>query len=208
VPSAADLTALLELSGFPEPFFGGNATQAQRWSLAYRERLVREEAASLETISDLDKLDALLAALPARVGAPLSINALREDLQVSHPTLARRLDVLDRLYAIFRLPPWTPGRGGARLRALQKARKHYHYDWTAVADPAARFENLVASHLLKWVEYQIDTQGRALQLRYFRDQNGREVDFVLLHDGAPIAFVDCKHTDAPVSPSLAYLHGL
>jgi predicted AAA+ superfamily ATPase len=206
--SAGDLTALLELSGFPEPFFGSDATLARRWSIGYRERLVREEVASLENISDLDKLELLLAALSLRVGAPLSINALREDLQVSHPTLARWLDVLERLYAIFRLPPWTPGRGGGRLRALQKARKHYHYDWNAVREPAARFENLVASHLLKWVEFQIDTQGRALELRYFRDQDGREVDFVLLHDGAPVGFVECKLGDAPVSPALAYLRGL
>ncbi len=43
----------------------------------------------------------------------------------------------------------------------------------------ARFENLVASHLLEWVDYQTDTQGRAIELRFFRDVDGPEVDFVV-----------------------------
>jgi len=81
----------------------------------------------------------------------------------------------------------------------------YHFDWTTVVEPAARFENLVASHLLKWAHYQLDTQGRAVELRYFRDVDGREVDFVLTDHGKPIAFVECKWDDAEVSPSLRYV---
>ena len=196
-----DLAALLQLSGFPEPFLGGSDTEARRWSLAYCERMVREEVTSLESISDLSKLELLVNALPARVGSPLSINALREDLQVSHPTVARWLDVLERLYAIFRVPPF----GAPRLRAVKKEQKHYHFDWTVVGDPAARFENLVASHLLKWAHYQMDTQGRAVELRYFRDIDGREVDFVLIDQGKAIGFVECKWDDAEASSSLRYL---
>jgi hypothetical protein len=56
-----------------------------------------------------------------------------------------------------------------------------------VPDPGARFENLVASHLLKWVHFQIDTRGRELELRYFRDIDGREVDFVVTETCHPRA---------------------
>lgn len=38
-----------------------------------------------------------------------------------------------------------------------------------MVDPGPRFENLVASHLLKLVHYQVDVEGRDLELRYFRD---------------------------------------
>ena len=196
-----DLAALLELSGFPEPFLGGSAMEARRWSLAYRERLIRDEVTSLESISDLGKLELLALTLPSRVGSPLSVNALREDLQVSHATVARWLDVLERLYAIFRVPPF----GAPRLRAVKKEQKHYHFDWTVVGTPATRFENLVASHLLKWANYQVDTQGHAVELRYYRDIDGREVDFVLVHAGHAVGFVECKLDDADVSPSLRYL---
>jgi predicted AAA+ superfamily ATPase len=199
--SASDLSDLLTLSGFPEPYFGGSESEARRWSLVYRERLVREEVTALETVSDLGKLELLMLALPERVGSPLSINSLREDLQVSHPTLSRWLDILERLYAIYRVAPF----GAPKLRAVKKERKHYHFDWSAVPEPAARFENLVAGHLLKWVEYQVDAQGRRVELRYFRDIDGREVDFVLTHDGKPVGFVECNLGDAPVSNGLKYL---
>lgn len=195
------LPALLALGGFPEPLASGSERFARRWSLAYRERLVREEIASLESVSDLGKLELLAMSLPSRVGSPLSLNGLREDLQVAHQTVARWADVLERVYAIFRLAPF----GAPRLRAVRKERKHYHYDWTVVAEPGARFENLVASHLLKWVEHQIDTEGRGLELRYFRDIDGREVDFVVTERSLPIAFVECRASDAPVGNGLRYL---
>jgi uncharacterized protein len=198
---ADTIAPLLALGGFPEPFLSGSERFARRWSLAYRERLVREEVASLESVSDLGRLELLAGALPERVGSPLSLNALREDLQVSHQTVARWADMLERVYGIFRLAPF----GAPKLRAVKKERKHYHYDWSVVPDPGARFENLVASHLLKWVEYETDTQGRELELRYFRDIDGREVDFVVIERRQPIAFVECKLGDDSVSAGMRYL---
>ena len=195
------LPALLALGGFPEPLFNGSERFARRWALAYRERLVRDEISSLETVSDLGRIELLALTLPDRVGSPLSLNSLREDLQVSHQTVARWTDMLERVYGIFRVAPF----GAPKLRAVKKERKHYHYDWSVVPDAGARFENLVACHLLKWVEFQIDTQGRELELRYFRDIDGREVDFVVTERRTPIAFVECKLADDGVAPGLRYL---
>jgi predicted AAA+ superfamily ATPase len=54
-----------------------------------------------------------------------------------------------------------------------------------VPEDAARFENLVACHLLKWTHFEQDTQGRDLELCYFRDIAGREVDFVVIEGRRP-----------------------
>lgn len=67
-----------------------------------------------------------------------------------------------------------------RTRAVKKERKHYHLDWTVVPHDAARVENLVVCHLLKWVHFEQDTKGREVELRYFRDVTDREVDFVVV----------------------------
>ena len=107
-----------------------------------------------------------------------------------------------RLYGIFRLPPF----GAARIRAVKKAQKHYHFDWRLVPDPGPRFENLVASHLLKWVHLEEDARGRDLELRYFRDVDGREVDFVVTESGRPILLVEAKVGDDEVARGLRYLH--
>jgi hypothetical protein len=162
---------------------------------------VREDVTSLERIQDLDSLELLMLRLPELVGSPLSINALREDLQVSHKAVSSWIGALERLYAVFRLPPF----GAPKIRAVRKEQKHYHFDWSIVPDDAARFENLVASHLLKWVHFQQDTKGRDLELRYFRDVDRREVDFVVVERRKPVLFVECKLGDTQIDRGLRYL---
>ncbi|RMH57994.1 MAG: ATP-binding protein [Candidatus Hydrogenedentota bacterium] len=195
------METLLHLGGFPEPFLGGSEVEARRWSREYRARLIEEEIGSLERIQDLGTLELLMLRLPELVGSPLSINALREDLQVAHSTVAGWLEVFERTYAIFRLSPF----GAPRIRAVKKERKHYHFDWTLVEEPAARFEKMVACHLLKWVHFQQDSKGEDIELRYFRDVDRREVDFVLTRKNRPIQFIECKLGDTGVDRGLRYL---
>jgi predicted AAA+ superfamily ATPase len=76
---------------------------------------LRDDIAGVENLTDVGRMELLMAALPERVGSPLSINALREDLGVAHTTVARWLDVFERVYAIFRLPPL----GAPKLRAVK-----------------------------------------------------------------------------------------
>ena len=197
----AGLRDLLKLGGFPEPFLSGSEVEARRWSREYRNRLVREDVAGLERVQDLGNLELLALRLPELVGSPLSVNALREDLQLSHKTVENWLRVLERLYAIFRLSPF----GAPRIRAVKKVQKHYQLDWSLVPSQPARFENLIASHLLKWVHFEQDAHGRDLELRYFRDSDGREVDFVVVDRREPILFVECKWAEGDVDKSLRYL---
>ena len=201
IESETGLNDLLHLGGFPEPFLGGGEVEARRWSRQYRARLLEEDVASLTNIRDLGRLEETMLRLPDLVGSPLSVNALREDLQVAHRTIAAWLDTLERLHAIFRLPPF----GAPRIRAVKQERKHYHFDWSLVTDPGAKFENLVACHLLKWVHYQQDTEGRDLELRFFRDVDGREVDFVVVERRQPTLLVECKLRDRDIDRGLRYL---
>ncbi len=198
---AKTLFDLMTYGGFPEPFFARDLEESKRWSLEYRHRLVREDITSLERIQDLGRLEHLIIRLPELVGSPLSINALREDLQVNHKTAANWLDVLERLYAIFRLAPF----GAPKIKAVKKEQKHYHFDWSLIPDEGLRFENLVACHLLKWVNFQMDAHGRDMELRYFRDVMRREVDFVVTEDRKPVMFIEAKLADQPVHPGLIYL---
>lgn len=200
ITQQADMEQLLQLGGFPEPFFMAQKTEAKRWSREYRQRLIQEDLLSLEHIKDVGTLELLILRLPHLVGSPLSINALREDLQVSHKTVSNWLAIFERLYAIFRIPPF----GSPLLRAVKKEQKHYHYDWTLIENNALRFENMVAVHLLKWVQFEEDTKGRDLELRYFRDIDGREVDFIVTEKTKPILAVECKLNDAAISDSLKY----
>jgi predicted AAA+ superfamily ATPase len=200
IERVAELRDLLRLGPFPEQILGRGVVEARRWSREYRTRLLREDLTSLERVDDIGRLEELVLRLPDLVGSPLSINALREDLQVSHRTVSRWIQVLERLYAVFRVPPF----GAARLRAVKKEQKHYHFDWTPIEGAGPRFENLVASHLLKWAHFLQDAEGRDVELRYFRDVDGREVDFVVTERRRPVLAVECKRSAGALDPSLRY----
>lgn len=200
ITSQKDITELLNLGGFPEPFFSGSKVEAKRWSRDYRHRFIHEEVTSLELTQNLSGMETLLMRLPDLVGSPLSINSLREDLGINHITVAKWLDIFERMYGIFRLSPF----GSPKIRAVKKERKHYHYDWSLIKDPSLRFENMVASHLLKLVHFQEDTEGRDIELRYFRDTDKREVDFVIVEDQKPTQAIEAKLNDQEVSPHLRY----
>ena len=195
------LDDLFAYGGFPEPFLKKDPAETRIWSRDYRSRLVREDLRELEFVKDIGTVEMLAIRLPDLVGSPLSINALREDLGVAHQSVARWLDIFERLYSIFRVHPF----GAPSIRAVKKEAKHYHYDWTQIANEGFRFECLVACHLLKWCHYCEDTEGWSQELRYFRDTDKREVDFVVVRDRKPILFVECKFSDTAASDHLRYL---
>ena len=199
--SRGDLADLLVYGGFPEPFLLTSEKESRRWSREYRARLVTEDLQDLERVKDVALVQKLVLRLPDLVGSPLSVNGLREDLQVAHQTVARWLQILENLFMIFRVYPF----GANRLRAVKKEAKHYHLDWTVVRDQGIRFENLVACHLLKWCHFQQDVNGRDLELRYFRDVDRREVDFVITDEGHPLQFIECKTSQRRPRQALRYL---
>jgi hypothetical protein len=63
---------------------------------------------------------------------------------------------------------------------------------------------MVALHLLKWVHFLNDAQARDLDLCYFRDIDGREVDFIVTENSIPIIAIECKLNDASISKHLKY----
>jgi hypothetical protein len=194
------LTALLRFGGFPEPFLAASDRVSRRWQKERLERFVREDVRDLEPLRDLGSVQLLADMLPERVGSPLSLNALREDLDVSHRAVAHWVDVLERLYHVFRVTPFvTP-----HVRALRKMPKAYLWDWSLVATEAPRFENLVAGHLLKFCHAMQDREGHAVELHYLRDRAGHEVDFLVTHRARPWFAVEAKLTETRIDPALTY----
>ena len=192
---------LLRFGGFPEPFLCGEERFHRRWLREHSARVVHEDLRDLEQVRDVSRLDLLLAHLPSCVGSPLSVNRLRKLLQASHDSVERWIAAFERLYLCYRVPPF----GSASIRAVRKERKLYFWDWSRVDDPGACFENLVAGHLLKYCHFIEDTEGYAMELRFLRDTDGREIDFVVLRDGRPEFAVECKSGARNVSPACRYV---
>lgn len=197
----AALDALAKLGGFPEPFLSSREVEARRWRFGYGERLVQEEVRALEQVQEIERLELLFERLSDVAAGLLSINALREDLEVSFATVKKWIAMLERLDAVFRVAPFGP----ARIKTVKKEQKIYFWDWARASTEGARFENLVAVHLLRLVHWCEDVHGEHTELRYFRNRLGHEVDFIVLRRGKPWMAVEAKLSDGPVAPGLRYL---
>ena len=198
--SRETLEALMRFGGFPEPLLAGSARTLRRWQRQRFERFFREDVRDLEAVRDLASLQLLADLLPERVSSPLSLNALREDLEVSHRALTHWMEIFERLYHVYRIRPFT----STRVRALQKMPKVYLWDWSVVSSEGARFENLVASHLLKLCHLLHDREGHDVELHYLRDRAGREVDFLVTRGRKPWFAVEAKLSDTRLDPALVY----
>ncbi len=199
-PNRDDLQALLKFGGFPEPLISGNARVWRRWQRERISRVIYEDVRDLEHVREIGAIELLVDALPARVGSPLSVKNLREDLSVAHETVERWLKILEHMYFCFRIPPY----GAPKIRAVKKEQKLYLWDWSPVSDDGARFENLVACQLLKYCHHIEDTEGHVMSLRFIRDTDRREVDFVVLQGKKPLFAVECKSGDKNLNPAIKY----
>jgi len=194
------LENLLRHGGFPEPFLAQSDRVTRRWQKERLDRFFREDVRDLEAVRDLSNLQLLADMLADKVAAPLSLNSIREDLEVSHRAVSHWMDILERLYHVFRIRPYA----GKMVRGLRKLPKAYLWDWSLIEEPGPRFENLVAAHLLKFCHLLEDAEGYRVSLHYLRDKAGREVDFLVVLDRKPWFAVEAKIRDQGIDPSLPY----
>jgi predicted AAA+ superfamily ATPase len=194
------LNALFNFGGFPEAFIAQDERVLRRWHNEKLERLFREDIRDVENIRDLGSMKLLSDLLPSKAASGLSINNLREDLEISHRAITSWLNILESFYYHFRIYPYS----SKRIRSIKKEPKLYLTDWSEVENEGARFENLVASHLLKFTNYLFEGDGYKTGLFYLRNVDKKEVDFLITVDNKPWIAVEVKLSETSPSNNLSY----
>jgi predicted AAA+ superfamily ATPase len=185
------LNTLFEFGGFPEPLLFRDSTELRRWHRQRLSKIVRVDLRDLENISDLDKVELLAEVLPERVGSLLSYSSLAQDLESSDKTVKRWVQILSNLYFCFLVQPF----GTNPLKMAKKMPKAYLWDWSQVLDKGPRFENFVASHLLKKAHFLTDIEGYKSDLQFIQDPQSGECDFVFVKEKKPLFAVECKFSE-------------
>ncbi len=194
------LDNLLNYGGFPEPYLQGNKKNWRRWQSERIARVIQEDILNLERVNEISQLKLLAEMLENKIGSPLSIKSLSSDLEIAHKTAKNWIQILANMYYCFLIPPYR----APKVRAVKKEQKLYLWDWSLCENKGAKFENLVACQLLKYCHFLEDTEGYRMELRYLRDTDKREIDFVVLKEQKPLFAVECKSFDTTISPHLKY----
>jgi predicted AAA+ superfamily ATPase len=139
--------------------------------------------------------------LRQRVGGLITLSNIATDLQISPKTAKVWLEVLERMYLLFSVRPYTR----SLPRAVLKPPKVYFFDNAdVIAGEGERFENLVATSLLKRLHFLEDRDGYRYELRYLRDKEGREIDFAIIKENRLEELIEAKWSDDEISKSLLY----
>ncbi|MDR3246192.1 MAG: ATP-binding protein [Prevotellaceae bacterium] len=140
-----------------------------------------------------DDLNKLLTAVALQVGSEVSYNELSRIIGMDKETVERYLDLLEKVFVIFRLPAFS-----RNLRQeLKKSRKIYFYDngirnalinnFQPLAlrnDVGALWENYLISERKKHNEYK---QFYA-KTYFWRTHTMQEIDYIEEHDGKLFAY--------------------
>jgi len=177
---------------------------ADLWFRSYLQTYLERDVRAVTAVKDLSTFRRFLALLASRHGNILNRTDIAAPLGVSVPTVSEWLSVLEVTGQIMLVPPYFENFG----KRLIKSPKIYfsdsglachllRIDTLAVLRKSpvygALFEGFVASEIAK---LQLNA-GRRLELYYFRDQQGLEVDFVVPQATRKLLLIEAKATRTP-----------
>jgi len=191
---------LLLKSGFPEPYLAENLIEANRWRLQYCNSLLTTDVFDFDKVQHIRALRTLFELLRIRVGSPISYQSLAEDIAISPHTVKKYIEILEALYVIFRVTPFSKN----IARSLLKEPKIYFFDTGLVKGEGAQLENLVAVCLLKHIYAKIDYRAENYALHYLKTKDEQEIDFALIKDDNIEKLIEVKKSNHDISKTLFY----
>jgi uncharacterized protein len=191
---------LITFGGFPEIYLSKNLRDLKRWRHDREKRLIQEDIRDVSNIRDISTLEILTTLLPERVGSLFSMNSMTNDLNITHKTIAHWMGTLEQMYFCYRIYPFQH----TQLKSLRREPKVYLWDYTGIDDLGAKYENIVANHLIKYVLYLTDVFGPTTDLYFLRDKDQREVDFCVVVEGEIEFNVEVKAKKSAISTHSEY----
>lgn len=164
---------------------------------AYLTEIARTDVYRLQDLrQDPVVIEYLLKSLARSVATETTITTIRKDLQsisprISEETVAKLIGLLERVFVIESVPPWTPKlRSRARLRMAKK----YHLADASLAAAAIDASATTLTHDVETLGFLFESavihdltvmvEALGGRLYHFRDSNGYEIDAILqLYDG-------------------------
>jgi hypothetical protein len=192
---------LYKYGGFPEPYIKAKDNFLKQWYSFRDKQLFSEDIRNLSNIHEIGQLEILAAILKEQIGQLLNRSNLARKIQVDVSTVSRWITVLEKFFFCFRINPWSKNIS----RSLIKEPKIYLCDWSIIENQGAKFENFIASHLLKAVDLWNDLGMGKYGLYFIRNKDKKEVDFLVSKNDEPWFLVEAKlSNNGRISNSLVH----
>lgn len=172
--------------GYPEALRRTSASRRQAWLEDYVALILDRDVRDIANIDQLDRMPRLLDMLAAHAGQLVNHSSYGAALGLAAPTAQKYVGILDRLFLLRLLPPWSHN----AVSRLNKTPKLHFLDTGLLA--ALRgvtatqlqkdrtpygplLENFVVSEVLKLATWS----DRRLRISHFRTKERDKVDLVL-----------------------------
>jgi len=198
--SDKEFETLIKYGGFPEPYMKSNIRFFNKWKSLRKHLLFREDIRDLTKIHEINQVEVLADLIQMQVPQLCNYSSFAKKIRASENSIREWISVLESLYYCFRIRPWSKNIS----KSLLKEPKIYLWDWSNIQDEAAKYENLIASHLLKAVHWWQDNGFGDYSLYYLRTKEKREVDFLVTKNGKPWFLAEAKLSDEKLSKNLFY----
>lgn len=193
--------SLIRFGGFPRPFLTAQQRFYNKWMNQRLERLFHEDIRDILQSHEIAKMEVLAHILGHQSGQIANYTSLSNKVQVSDKTIRSWITTLESLYYCFTMRPYSHN----VARSLLKDPKVYLLDWSTIQDKGQRYETMVASHLLKAVHFWQDMGFGQYDLYFMRDQDKREVDFLITKNQKPWILMEVKSSGRErISPHLLH----
>ena len=192
---------LFKFGGYPETFLKHTEKFHKLWCDTRFNQLFREDIRDLEDIKNLGQLEVLAKLLQHQAGGMVVYSNLATKVQMNHSTIKHWINLLENFYFCFTIKPWSQN----IAKSIIKEPKIYLWDWSVIEDEGVKFENFIALHLLKAVNFWNETGMGDYGLYYLRNKDQKEVDFLVSKNNQPWILVESKlSNNGSISKNLIY----
>lgn len=194
-----DLVQKVAAGGFPPALARTSSIRQADWYRNYVDTLVQRDVRQATQVRSLDVLPRLLGAAASQTARVFNLSQLASPFNLSNPTIANYITLLERIYLVERLPSWHSN----KLKRLVKVPKLHMTDTGLAAALLSAgpkdleldrklFGQLLETFVFQELKRQSSGYDGPINFYHFRDRDGVEVDIVLEQGYRAIAGIEVK----------------
>ena len=204
---ADDLPVRITAGGYPAALARPTPRRRANWYRNFVDTQLQRDVRDMARISSLDVLPRLLSAASSQTARLFNLSDMASPFQLSRPTIDSYIQLLERLFLIYRLPPWH----GNRLSRLVKSPKLHIGDTGlgcaligsnpgTLAQDRALLGQFLETFVFQELKRQAICQEQPMGFYHYRDKDQVEVDVVIEQGAMAVAGIEIK-ASATVSQS-------